>query len=284
MAVSRATTQPIEATRIHRQSLPQVCKCLFPLRESSDILECVSCTTTCTYNSSFDVIRPVTLSLDICLAIEVSSSYTTCAAANAVCSPAPSYDGATSTTSAPTMFNPSRLRRTCMSSLVVHPPGSGVPVPGASPGSNVSMSTDRYTGLSLPMVSIMVCATPFGPSSSDEMASLSIRFQPCELSRSLSSGPPSRVRRPAWTELLAMRPSLAANQNCVPCVKALGCCSTGSSGSSQYDGYAVGSTSYQLSVPRRSNSYMAKPLTPRIEMSIEMEHCDLLAVDVCQCA
>ena len=46
-----------------------------------------------------------------------------------------SYAGATSTISAETMRRPSRPLRMVRSSLVVHPPVSGVPVAGAKAGS-----------------------------------------------------------------------------------------------------------------------------------------------------
>jgi hypothetical protein len=46
----------------------------------------------------------------------------------------------------PTTGSSSAQRRTASSSsLAVSPPGSGVPVPGAMPGSTTSMSTDRNT-------------------------------------------------------------------------------------------------------------------------------------------
>lgn len=62
-------------------------------------------------------------------------SYARSAAAQAVDSPRSSYGGATSTTSAPTIFNEVSWRRIAFSSRVVQPPGSGHPVPGARPGS-----------------------------------------------------------------------------------------------------------------------------------------------------
>jgi hypothetical protein len=57
-----------------------------------------------------------------------------------------SYGGDTSTTSTPASGNSMAMRRTASSSWrLVSPPGSGVPVPGADPGSTTSMSTERNT-------------------------------------------------------------------------------------------------------------------------------------------
>ena len=74
-----------------------------------------------------------------------SASRTTRLASAAVMS-AWSYGGLTSTTSIPTTGSSRQMRRTESSSCrAVSPPGSGVPVPGACPGSQTSMSTDRKT-------------------------------------------------------------------------------------------------------------------------------------------
>ena len=55
-----------------------------------------------------------------------------------------SYGGATSTTSIAARSTVPTMRRTARSSSRVSmPPGSGVPVPGAMPGSTTSMSIDR---------------------------------------------------------------------------------------------------------------------------------------------
>lgn len=66
------------------------------------------------------------------------------AAATDVVSAAESYGGLTSTTSAPTRFSPSRPLMYRLSSRVVQPPDSGVPVAGAMLGSrtkNVRIET-----------------------------------------------------------------------------------------------------------------------------------------------
>ena len=93
-----------------------------------------------------------------------------------------SYAGATSTISAETMRRPSRPLRMVRSSLVDHPPVSGVPVAGAKAGSIVSIyvvysfsmrrvtkvtataltSIDRYTGPS-PTVSRIFLIIPSVP-------------------------------------------------------------------------------------------------------------------------
>lgn len=93
--------------------------------------------------------------------IRSTREWTISAAANAVISPWLSNGGATSTTSAPTTLSPSRPARMERSSLVDHPPLSGVPVatysqiwwamdsrqrvrglsPGAKAGSSTSIST-----------------------------------------------------------------------------------------------------------------------------------------------
>ena len=67
--------------------------------------------------------------------IKPKTSNARSAAVQAVVSPRSSYGGDTSTTSAPTMFREVRWRRMLFNSRVVQPPGSGHPVPGASPGS-----------------------------------------------------------------------------------------------------------------------------------------------------
>lgn len=54
--------------------------------------------------------------------------------------------------SAPTMFKPSTFLKILISSLFVHRLGSGVPVPGASPGSTTSTSTLRYVGILVPIL------------------------------------------------------------------------------------------------------------------------------------
>ena len=57
-----------------------------------------------------------------------------------------SNGGDTSTTSMPASGSSIAIRRTASSNCrPVRPPGSGVPVPGAIPGSTTSMSTDRKT-------------------------------------------------------------------------------------------------------------------------------------------
>ena len=59
---------------------------------------------------------------------------------------AESYGGDTSTTSTPTTGSSRQTLRTESSSWRAdRPPGSGVPVPGAWPGSQTSMSTERKT-------------------------------------------------------------------------------------------------------------------------------------------
>ena len=59
---------------------------------------------------------------------------------------AESKGGATSTTSIPTTGSSKQIRLTASSnSRDVIPPGSGVPVPGAIPGSTTSISTERNT-------------------------------------------------------------------------------------------------------------------------------------------
>ena len=66
-------------------------------------------------------------------------------ARNAVTS-AWSYGGETSTTSTPQIGSShANLRTASRSCLPVIPPGSGVPVPGAIPGSTTSTSTERKT-------------------------------------------------------------------------------------------------------------------------------------------
>ena len=120
---------------------------------------------------------------------------------------------------------------------MLHPPGSGVPVPGARPGSMTSISMLRYTGVSRPTCSRIWRAIASAPMSS--ISSVAKRIQPCESSSSLSPGPERRVRKPAWTDLVsAIRDSLCASQNIVPCVKKD--CWEGSSGSIQALGYLAG--------------------------------------------
>ena len=53
-----------------------------------------------------------------------------------------SYWGATSTTSPPTTWSPRTPRSSSSTSRGVRPPTSGVPVPGAKPGSTLSTSKD----------------------------------------------------------------------------------------------------------------------------------------------
>jgi hypothetical protein len=95
-----------------------------------------------------------------------------------------SYAGATSTISAETMRRPSRPLRMVRSSLVDHPPVSGVPVAGAKAGSRESIyvylisirvtkvtatnltSIDKYTGPS-PTVSRIFLIIPSVPEGSD---------------------------------------------------------------------------------------------------------------------
>lgn len=93
-----------------------------------------------------------------------------------------SYAGATSTMSAPIKFNPSRPRMIVRSSRVDQPPVSGVPVAGATvivvsentntrhlkqedlqAGSKVSISIERYTGLSVPTRSRIFLIIPSVP-------------------------------------------------------------------------------------------------------------------------
>jgi hypothetical protein len=57
------------------------------------------------------------------------------------------------------------MRRTASSSCrPVNPPGSGVPVPGAMPGSTTSMSTDKNTpsqsSLAIPNASVRTGSNP----------------------------------------------------------------------------------------------------------------------------
>src|SRR6266498_155089 len=73
------------------------------------------------------------------LAIPDRASRTIRLARKAVTWPGPSYAGDSSTTSRPTTGSSRAQRRTASSSWrLVRPPGSGVPVPGAMPGSTTS--------------------------------------------------------------------------------------------------------------------------------------------------
>lgn len=90
------------------------------------------------HNSSLPA---VALSGDISFlffAIAARISMIKSAAATEVVSAAESYGGLTSTTSAPTRFNPSRPLIYLLTSRVVQPPDSGVPVAGAILGSRTS--------------------------------------------------------------------------------------------------------------------------------------------------
>lgn len=78
---------------------------------------------------------------------------------------------ATSTISAAIRFSSSKPLRMVLSSLVDHPPVSGVPVAGANAGSRVSMSIDRYTGFSVPTRSRMRLIMPAVPMESISRAS-----------------------------------------------------------------------------------------------------------------
>ena len=82
------------------------------------------------------------------LTINDITSYKVSAAAIVVSSALVSYAGATSTISAATKLIPSKPRMIVLSSLVDHPPVSGVPVAGASVGSRKS-SNLSYKGLQI---------------------------------------------------------------------------------------------------------------------------------------
>ena len=117
-----------------------------------------------------------------------SASSTTRLARNAVTS-AESYAGATSTTSTPTSGSSSAQRRTASSSCrEVSPPGSGVPVPGAMPGSTTSTSTDRKTpsqsSVAMPKASVRHSSSPRATTSV-----ISYDRKPCSAIQASVSGP-----------------------------------------------------------------------------------------------
>src|ERR1019366_394779 len=109
-------------------------------------------------------------------AIPVRSSRTIRSPASAVMSADPIAVGTTSTSSAPTPCSwLASVRTAHMSSAAPRPPGSGVPVPGATDGSSTSMSIERNTG---PRPTMPTVRTTTSSIESVRMSSLNIVVMP----------------------------------------------------------------------------------------------------------
>ncbi len=108
-------------------------------------------------------------------------------AISAVTSADPIAVGITSTNSAPTKSSSVATVRTAHSrSAAPMPPGSGVPVPGATEGSSTSMSTERKTG---PLPTVATVRSMTSSIDSARTSSMNSDVMPCSRCQVSSRSP-----------------------------------------------------------------------------------------------
>src|SRR5207237_9978879 len=148
-------------------------------------------------------------------AISARNSCSNVPASNDVTSPE-SYCGCTSTRSKPTNSMPRNPRTRRKASRLLGPPTSGVPVPGAKPGSTKSMSKVRKTGPA-PIRCRTSARTDSMPRCSN--SSVGTRWSPSARAPPRSSEPYNEPRMPSCTaRRVSIKPSSMARLHQVPWV------------------------------------------------------------------